>query len=54
MQKEILSVPVDKVEPNDWNPNVMALEEYIALKTSVQEGEYDPVIVSPFDLLRRY
>lgn len=49
MQKEILSVPVDSIEPNDWNPNVMKLEEYLALKVDVEAGEYDPIIVSPFE-----
>ena len=42
-----LNVPVEWLEPNPWNPNVMAPDIFKALKVDVIAGDYDPLVVSP-------
>lgn len=43
-------IPVDHLEENTWNPNVMVPEKFEALKVDVVAGEYNPVDVSPKDV----
>lgn len=45
-----LKLPVDKIEPNKYNPNIMPENLYDSLKQSVKEKEYDPIIVAPKDV----
>jgi ParB/RepB/Spo0J family partition protein len=45
-----LNLPIDKIEPNNYNPNVMDDEEYEALKESVKSKTVDPILVSPKDI----
>lgn len=47
---EIRELPIDQVEPNNYNPNVLGGEKYEALKADVKEGNYDPILVSPKDV----
>lgn len=53
MQK-LRELSIDKIRPNEWNPNVMTEEEYDKLKTSIEvtEGKYlkdNPILVRPIE-----
>ena len=42
------SIPVDLIDPNDWNPNVMPDSRFNALKTSIESlGLVQPIMVRP-------
>ena len=45
----IIPVPIEKVEPNDYNPNVMAPPEIKLLYDSIREDGYTMPIVCYFD-----
>lgn len=38
-------IPVDQIEPNQYNPNVLKGEKYEALKADVKAGDYDYVFL---------
>lgn len=44
MKKDVRIV---RIEPNDYNPNVLKGEKFEALKADVKAGNYDPILVSP-------
>lgn len=44
---EVDWIPVDRLEANPFNPNVMDHSTFQALKVDVMERNYDPLIVSP-------
>jgi len=51
---QLITIPIDVIRPNEWNPNVMTEEEYEKLKTSIEltNGEYledNPIMVRPVD-----
>lgn len=37
----------DRMGANPWNPNVMGHNTFQALKVSMQEGKYDPLLITP-------
>lgn len=48
---EVLTVPIDDVIPNEWNPNRMDERTYEAARESIREyGFIDPVTVRPHPL----
>lgn len=48
-------LPVGKVFANDWNPNVMDEETYLALKAGIQRGGFvQPILVRPLPGGGRY
>lgn len=48
--RPVLKLPISKIEPNKYNPNVMPENLFESLKESVKEGNYDPIVVSPKDI----
>lgn len=49
-----IEFPIEVIQPNEWNPNVMTDEEYEKLKTSIEltKGRYladNPIMVRPID-----
>ena len=42
----VIRVPVDHLEENNWNPNVMDPEKFEALKVDVVAGNYNPIVVT--------
>lgn len=45
-----LDLPLESIESNTYNPNMMSPEEYEALKESVKTKTVDPIIVAPKDI----
>lgn len=48
----VLWVPIDMVEPNDYNPNSVAIKEMSLLYTSISHDGYTQPIVTIFDPVR--
>jgi len=47
---QLIKIPIEAIQPNEWNPNVMTEEEYEKLKKSIEitNGEYleeNPIMV---------
>lgn len=43
----VQNVPLEWLEPNPWNPNVMDPEAFEDLKADVIAGDYEPLVASP-------
>lgn len=46
---EIISVPIDKIEPNTYNPNAVAPPELRLLYDSIKEDGYTMPVVCYYD-----
>jgi len=45
----VLNIPIDKIEPNDYNPNSVAKKEMTLLYTSIKHDGYTQPIVTIYD-----
>ena len=45
----VMWMPIDKVEPNDYNPNTVAGQEMRLLYTSIKHDGYTQPIVTIYD-----
>jgi ParB family chromosome partitioning protein len=47
---EVVEIPIDKIVPNTWNPNVMDDETFNRLAEEIQDvGMIDPIQVVPIE-----
>lgn len=45
---EVVEIPIEKIKPNPWNPNVMSTEVFNALVENIKEiGMVEPIMLVP-------
>ncbi len=48
IKTEVVEIPIEKVKPNPWNPNVMTTELFNALVENIKEiGMVEPIMIVP-------